>query len=127
MEVVQRFTRRVTWTSLVLTVALGAVAALFNAALAKGLWLGGVSACAMFLLWARMALRVQSGNRAVSFAIMQLSFVRLAVYALVLWKAHSFDPEGWRGFLGAVAGLSLVYVVTIVIGYTGSDLREASK
>jgi len=127
MEVVQRFARRVLWTSLVLVAVLGAVAAPWHLALAKGLWLGGGAACGAFLLRVRMASRIQSGNGLVSFAIISASFVRLAMYAVVLWAAHSFDPAGWRGFAGAVAGISVVYVVTVAIGYIGSDLREEPK
>lgn len=127
MEVVQRFTRRVTTTSLVLAIGLGVIAAPFNLALAKGLWLGGISACALFLLWAQMASRVQSGKWRVSFAMMGLSILRFVIYALVLWKAHSLDPERWMGFIGAVAGLSGVYVVIAAVGYTGRDLQEAPK
>jgi hypothetical protein len=123
--------RQFRWSFALPALAMIGVAAVvclfFDAALAKGMLLGGVAACAMFLLWTRMAENVLSGNPGSASAMIPLPFIRLAVYALVLWKAHSLDPEGWMGFVGAVAGLSVVYVMVAWIGYAGPDLREVSK
>ncbi|MDQ1256944.1 MAG: hypothetical protein QG656_1544, partial [Candidatus Hydrogenedentes bacterium] len=123
----RRFRWSVALTALAVIGVAAAVSFFFDAALAKGILIGGVAASVMFLLWTRMAENVLSGNPGSGFAMIPLPFVRLAVYALVLWKAHSFDPEGWMGFTGAVAGLSVVYVVVAVIGYVGPDLREVPK
>jgi hypothetical protein len=127
MEVMQQFTRRVFWTSVLIILFCGAGAAVFSLALAKGLLLGGISACLVFLLWARMASRILSCNQPGASAMIPWPFVRFMIYSLVLWRAHSFDPVGWRGFWGAVAGLSVVYIVTAIIGHRGRDLQEVPK
>ncbi len=115
-----QFARRVVAVSLALTVVLAVMGAIYSLALAKGLLLGGVSASLVFLLWARFASGIMSGNTPMASAMIGLPFIRLAVYALVLWKAYTFDTAGLKGFIGATIGLSIVYLVTAVVGYLGS-------
>lgn len=127
MEVVRRFRLSVVLSSLSVIAVMLVLATPFDKALAKGVLLGGVASCAAFWLSARSAEWTLSGNRSASYAIVGWTFIRLVVYAVVLGKAYSYDPDHWRGFFGAVAGLSVIYVMVALIGYTGWDLKRSLK
>ncbi len=127
MEVVRQFRFSVIAFALLILAILAVSAAVFDWNLAKGVLLGGISGCVVFALWARFAEGVISGNRGSKYAMVLWSFVRLALYGLVLWKGYTYDPEHLRGFMGAVAGLSVLYVVVAIIGYTGWDLKRGSE
>lgn len=127
MEVVRQFRLSVLKLAVPALVALAFAASVFDKNLAKGVLLGGICACAVFALWVRLAEGIISGNRASKYAMVFWSFIRLTLYALVLGKAYYYDPVHWRGFMGAVAGLSVLYVVVAIIGYTGSDLKRGSE
>lgn len=128
MEVVERFKTRVTLTSLAL-VGVGSVlgAFLIGLAFTKGLLGGGLAACALFLVNVRISQRVVTGNGSFGLYVAFLPMLRLAVYALILWRAYLFDTRHWMGFTGAVIGLSVVYAVSAVVGYTGWDLRKNTE
>ncbi len=127
MEVVQRFRVSVVMIALGITAVLFFIALFFDASLAKGVALGGVAGSVIFWISARFSEGATSGNGVLKYAIVTIPLIRITVYALVLWKGYTYDPVHWFGFFGVVAGVTVVQMTVVVLGYSGWDLRQSQK
>ncbi len=58
-------------------------------------------------------------------AILAWSFYRFGLYAAILYRAYTLDRESMSGVWAAVAGILLVRVVLMFLGFTGVDLGGA--
>lgn len=97
----------------------------FNPVIAHGILLGGLAGVLGFWLMARRVEKFASIPASqVKFEVYRGTFVRLILYAVVLWKAYSLDPETMAGFLSAAGGILAIRVVTVVLGITSIDLRK---
>lgn len=52
--------------------------------------------------------------------------VRMCLYARVLTYAYYFEAARLHGFIGAAAGLVMVQIVVMVVGYTGWDQQKVT-
>lgn len=96
----------------------------FSVPLAKGFLLGSVVAMLLFTWKVRQAgVLSKSLKKGFSFGIVP-SGIRLLMYSAVLYKAYSMDREHFLGFIGAAAGIFVISVIVLVIGYMGLDLRK---
>lgn len=109
-----------------LVIGVAAIAAYrFNPVIAQGVMLGGLGGVLGFWLMARRVEKIASiPPSQVKFEVYKGTFVRLILYALVLGKAYTLDPETMVGFLSAAGGILVIRVVTVVLGITSIDLRK---
>lgn len=97
----------------------------YNPVIAHGILLGGLGGVLGFWMMARRLEKVATIPASqVKLEIYKGTFVRLIVYALVLGKAYTLDPETMVGFLSAAGGILVIRLVTMVLGMTSLDLRK---
>lgn len=128
MEPLRRFRMMAVRAALALT-GLGALGAYaFDRRVALGVMMGGIGGVLGFWLIARWAEKLANpdGNKVKS-AAYKWTGVRLLIYGLVLGRAYLLDPEGFRGFWGAVGGLLIIRAVVLVLGVTGLDLKPEER
>lgn len=125
MEPLRRLRLMAVQLALTLTVAVGGVAFLFDKTVALGLLMGGVAGVVAFWIVAvrveRLAARPKRG---VYSRTVRWSLIRLAIYAVTLWRAYLLDSETMRGLFAAVAGLFIIRLVVAFLGLTGLDLKQ---
>jgi len=114
--------------ALILTALGGFVAYSFDPAFGKGILIGGIGGVLAFWVTARSVekLATMPPNK-VKLGAFRWTGAQLVIYALVLWRAHTWDPEHRHGFWGAVVGILIVRVVVVVLGFTGLDLKEEEE
>ncbi len=126
METLRRFRVLAVRLSLLVT----AIAALagglaVDLMVAKAILMGGIAGTLVFWVTAlkveRLAI-LPAGK--VKSSAYRWSFLRLAVYVVVLIRGYMMDPEGLRGLLGAAGGILIIRVVLVFLGLTGLDLKQ---
>jgi len=107
----------------------GALALLaLSRAAAQGFAMGGLAGIITHWLMARQLERLATRQSAgLQSAVLGVSFVRLAIYGVVLARAHYIDPETHHGLLAAAAGVFVMTAVLIVLGITGLDLKKRGE
>ena len=122
----RRFRSTVVRLSLTLTALCAAIAYPFNPIVTQGILLGGLGGLLGFWMMARRLEKLASIPASkVKFAVLAWSFYRFAIYAAILIKAYTLDRESLSGMWAAVAGILLVRVVLMFLGFTGVDLGGA--
>ncbi len=91
-----------------------------------GFAFGGVGGTLAFWILAVRAEKLASlpPDKVQSWAF-QWTFVRLLIYALVLYRAYRLDQESLYGLFAAVAGLFIIRIVMIFVALTGLDLEKS--
>ena len=115
--------------------ALGAMALLaaagffYDPVTAQGVLLGGLGGIIGFWIMAvRLEKLAMIGKGKVKFAVLTWTYLRFALYGVVLFRAYTLDRESYHGLLGAVAGLFIIRFVMVFLGLTGFDVaRNESK
>ena len=108
--------------TIVLTVL---VWALWGRTIGLGLAMGGLGGTLAFWLLALRAEKLATlpPDKVQSWAL-QYTFFRLLIYALVLYRAYSLDPEFMHGLFAAAGGLFIVRLAIIFLAFTGLDLKD---
>ena len=110
------------------TLVLSAAAGYFGYAAAMGVLMGGLAgALAFWILAWRVSKVATEGLAKVSSTAFRWMLFRMALYALVLYRAHVLDPDSHTGLLGAALGLLIVHAVMAILGVTGLDLKQEEK
>ena len=122
----RKFRMTVVRLSLMLTTLCAAAAYVYDPIIRQGGLLGGLGGLLGFWMMARRLEKLASIPASkVKFAILGWSFYRFALYAAILLKAYTLDRESLSGMWAAVAGILLVRVVLVFLGFTGVDLVGA--
>jgi len=125
VEPLKRFRLMAVRASLLLTAVAAFGAYLVNAALGKGVLIGGVGGTLAFWLMARSLERLAGLDaHRVKWYAAKWTFLRWGIYAAVLVRAYHWDPDGLHGFWGAAAGLMIVRAVAALLGLTGLDMKS---
>ncbi len=128
METLRRFRLLAVRISVAVTFVAAIVAYRFDAVVAKALLMGGVAGTLVFWVTAvRLEKLATRGDRAVYSVPPTWRLLELAVYALVIMRAHYMAPDSVRGWLSAVVGLFIVRGAAVVLGLTGWDLKAEKK
>jgi len=128
VEVLIRFRLLCVRLSLFLTAVLTLSAFMVSRPAGFGVLMGGLAGTVVFWIGARRTEQVAQRDpgklrwHAYGWALMQT-----AVYALILYRGITLDPESYHGLLGAVAGLFLIRVAAVFLGITGLDLKHEEK
>ena len=121
---VRRFRMLAVRYSLLVVGVAALIAYRFNPVIAQGILLGGLGGVLGFWMMARRIEKFATIPASqVKLEVYKGTFFRLILYALVLWKAYTLDPETMVGFLSAAGGILVIRVVTVVLGVTSIDLR----
>lgn len=128
METLKHFRLMTVRLSLLITAVAGFALLPFNRPAGLGVLLGGIAGVLGFWL---MAVRLEKvatrpAEKVKLFAY-RWTAIRMAIYALALYRAYTLDRERLHGLLGAVGGLLIIRVVLIVVGLTGFDLKRQKK
>lgn len=119
----RKFRATVVRYSLIVTSLAALIAYPFSPIVTQGLLLGGIAGIIGFWMMARGLAKlatVPSGK--VQFAVLTWSLYRFALYGAVLFKAYTLDDETYHGMAAAVAGILIVRLVLMFLGFTGIDL-----
>lgn len=109
--------------SLLLTTLCAGGAWFYDPVVAQGILLGSLGGLLGFWMMAKRLEKLASIPASkVKFAILGWSFYRFGLYAAILYKAYTLDRESMNGVWAAVAGILLVRVVLMFLGFTGVDL-----
>lgn len=128
MEVLIRFRLMCVRLSLLLTAVLAFSATFLSRPAALGVLMGGLAGTVVFWIGARRTERVaQRDPRGLKWHAYGWALMQTAVYALILYRGITLDPESYHGLLGAVAGLFLIRVAAVFLGITGLDLKHEEK
>ena len=111
--------------ALVLTMIAAAVAYLLDPLYAHGLLLGGIAGVLVFWITARQLEKLAGRAAGGVYSLPTWwSVVRFAVYGLVLARAYMLDRESLGGLWSALAGLFIIRLVLVFLGFTGLDLKQ---
>ena len=126
MEVIQSFRQTVLRYSIVAIGVTTAIAYIFNAAVAKGLFLIGVTNLLLFWGYTRTLLVANPATDGLKSHTSKWGLIRFAAYATAAYTAYKVDPLHLRGLFGAVAALLLIRIVMMVVGITGIDQKKVA-
>jgi hypothetical protein len=111
--------------ALVISLLAAGVTFPFHRVAAQGVLLGGFAGVLGFWI---IAVRLQKlalkPHQNVKFAALTMTAWRFALYGVVLYRAHTLDPEGHTALLGAMGGIMVIRIVLIYLGLTGVDLKS---
>lgn len=114
--------------ALMLTMAAAVVAYAFDPVYTHGVLLGGIAGVLVFWVTARQLEKLAGRPEGKVYSLPAWwSVVRLAVYGLVLTRAYMLDQESMRALWSALAGLFIIRLVLIFLGFTGFDLKQEGK
>ena len=126
METLRRFRVLVARSTVGLTLLLALGAMPFSRVVAQGIALGGIGGALVFWILALRMEKLPSGpGQKVKSGAFQLTFLRMGVYALVLYKAYTLDPVA--GLISAAGALFIVRLVVIFFAFTGLDLKRDNE
>ncbi len=110
-------------------VFLAAAAFFYDPVTAQGVLLGGLAGIIGFWIMAvRLEKLAMIGEGKVKFSVLTWTYLRFALYGVVLFRAYTLDRESYHGLLGAVAGVLIIRFVIVFLGLTGFDMaRSESK
>lgn len=128
MEPLKQFRLIAVRLSLLVTAIAGFLLLPFNRPAGTGVLLGGIAGIVGFWLVALRLEKVatQSAEKVKLFAY-RWTVVRMAIYALALYRGYTLDREKFHGLLGAAGGLLIIRVILVVLGLTGFDLNHREK
>ncbi len=122
------FRLRTVQLGLLLTALLTGAGLLFDRDLGVGVLLGGLGGIVMFWIVARRMAKVAADNpQVIQLGAFRWTALRMLVYALILYRAYTLDPESGYGLIGAVGGLLVVRLAMLILGFTGLDLTHQEK
>lgn len=125
MRMLSRFRLLAVRMTLLLTFLAAGIAYLFDPIVAKGLLAGGICGAFGFWLNVRNAEKLAFLPRAkVNSAVYRSTLIRMGLYALAFYWSYSLDRDDMHGLLGALAGMFVIQIVLIFLGFTGFDLEE---
>ncbi len=128
MQPYRRFSRMLAIAAVSAGAVAVLIASLFSKAAAQGTALGAIAAGVALWLMAQSMTRFAyvPASRLPSI-IYRGTVGRMGIYAIVFLSAYFLDRSSYHGILGAVAGLFLVYVVMIVVGFVTLRSKPAGK
>ena len=92
---------------------------------ARGMLMGGIGSTVTFWIMARQVEKLASiPPERLQLATYRWTFIRLFVYAFVLYGAYRLDTETYHGLMGALGGLLLHRAIIIFVAATGLDLKQ---
>lgn len=114
--------------ALVMTALLTAAGLIFDRTLGLGVLLGGLAGVVAFWITAWQVAKVAADNpQVVQLSAFRWTAVRMAIYAIILYRAYMLDTESGYGLIGAAGGLFVVKLAMFILGLTGLDLTRQEK
>lgn len=127
METLIRFRRAFAGGSCLATMPVAAVACLFGLPAAVGVLLGSGAGTLAFWATARSAGIAVASPNALKSSLRIWGLLRFLLYALAFAAAYRLDRVKCSGLIGAVGGLLIPFVVMLILGITGWDLKKSAE
>lgn len=118
LESLKEFRLTVTRFTLLLAVAGATASWPMSPVAAKGILMGGLAGTIGFWITARnVGVLATPGAEKIELYAFKWTLVRLAFYALAVYKGYTLDPERYHGLIAAVIGIFLVQAVMIAYAF----------
>jgi hypothetical protein len=122
---VQRFLKIVIRATFLVILVAALAAYPFDPTATHGILLGGFAGILGFWLMARRIQKLASvPSSKIKLEVYKATVFRLILYALVLGKAYTLDPDTFVGFLSAIGGILVIRLVVVLVGITSLDFRQ---